>query len=104
MDVADLVELAPVQVHEGARRGAHRGQRRVDPCARVTGGDEPAAADGGVGEPGPVEVGRPDAHDLDPGPATASKTVSCGCQVRGSGPSSQDSSLSSRSAPGTSTS
>ena len=58
-DVADLVEVAPVEVHQRAWRRSHGGQGRVDPLRPGS----PAAtnrptAQGGVGQPRPVEVGR----------------------------------------------
>ena len=100
--VADLVERRPSRGAPAPAAPTRTAARVASTrCVRVRGRDEAATADGGVGEPRPVEEGRPDRARPRPRPRpTASKTVSCGCQARGSGPSSQDSSLSSRSVAG----
>ena len=104
MDVADLVEVAPVQVDERARR-----ERTAASAASTRAASDSAATKrpprtAALVSPEPSKKAGPVLTTSTPARATASKTVSWGCHVRGSGPPSQDSSLSSRSSPGTSTS
>ena len=49
-DVPGLVELAPVEVDEGARRRPHGGERGVDPGGQAVGGREAPTAERGVGQ------------------------------------------------------
>ena len=105
VDVAELVDLAPVEVDERARRRADRLQRDVDARGEGVGGGEAAAAQRRPGQPGAVEEARarsapPRARPRPPARTRSSRAASSS----GTGPSSQDSSLKTRSSPGTSTS